>query len=307
MDLKDSDMRLKIFYFILIINAQIIFSQDISGQFESLTQMALDPVNSLKKMGNLMSLGNSDLKDAQIVFLPEIHDDDKSLLVQLLVLANQTKVNPDLVVLDESLNSLKKSSWELFTQKSMEIVAAKDSQSNKESYVPKRFENKLLQISNKLQKNQGDLVYLDNLGIWSFHSFKNMAKSFYGWDVSEKISLTKRNQEMVKTLSKLENKQKTIFVMLGARHVPDLEFGTTKDFLCKKDQFSSKDEYFSYIKKRFGKYPNLSMGIGSTLPIYEYIKNKRYAVIFLDSFYDDLNQVMKAYHQKSNKNECLRI
>lgn len=307
MDFKDSDMRLKIFYLMLIIKVQAIFGQDISSQFESLRQLALDPVNSLKKMGNLMSLGNSDLKDAQIVFLPEIHDDDKSLLVQLLVLANQAKIKPDLLVLDESLNSLNKSSWELFTQKSMEIVAAKESQNNKEIYVPKMFENKLLQISTKLQKNQGDLVYLDDVGIWSFNGFKDMAKSFYGWDASQKLSLTKRNHEMVKTLSKLESQQKPIFVMLGARHVPDLEFGTTKEFLCKNIRFSSKDEYFSYIKKRFGNSPNLNMGVGSTLPIYEYIKNKRYVIIFLDGFYEDLNQVMKAYHQKTNKNECLRI
>lgn len=270
--------------------------------------MAENPKESLIRLGQLVSLGNSSLDEAQIVFLPEIHDNETSLLAQLLLLAHEQKTRgKPIAVLDESLLALKKSGWELFSQKTMEILAARSSRINKESYSPKVFEKKLSLISEKLQNSPGQLEHLRQNGLWAISMFSNMASPFYGWDDLSKRSLTKRNKQMVTSIDSFLRSNNKVYVMVGARHVPDLEFLSSKQVMCNPGRFDSLAAYFSYVKNNFGPNPELKMGIGSTLPIFEYVKNKKYTVIFLESFYKDLHNIIGGYTKDNRGRSCIKI
>src|ERR1700744_6391722 len=71
----------------------------------------------LRDPGLLVTMGNSPLDSAKLVFLPEVHDDPKSLLTQLLLIAREKKRAKPFILLDESLASMKKSMWDIFSEK----------------------------------------------------------------------------------------------------------------------------------------------------------------------------------------------
>ena len=110
-----------------------------------------DPEYHLKKMGPIVVLGNTPLDRANIVLLPEIHDDPKSLMVQALLLAREKRKPKQFIVLDESLASLRRSSWELFSQKALEILAATSARKDKLGYAPSRFERSLASLAQKFK------------------------------------------------------------------------------------------------------------------------------------------------------------
>jgi len=290
----------------LCLNATMSKS-DLIGDLDYYASLAKNPDQSLEKLGPIVRLGNANIKDAEVIFLPEIHDDYKSLLAQLLLLSKFSKGN-EILVMDESLKAFKKSGWDLFSQKSMEIVAALQSKGNNEAYSPRVFEKRLSDIANNLSKIPGQLRHLNAKDIWAFEGFKNMALPFYGWDSSEKTSsLTKRNLYMVSTIDSVLKKHSQVVIMSGARHVPDLEYESSKLIICSDKKLDTAEGYFSHVENKYGSAPNLSMGIGSTLPIYNYLKDKKYAVVFTKGFFDELRKVMTSYHKSSNDNRCVRI
>lgn len=265
-----------------------------------------EPEIHLKNLGKLVVLGNSAISEANIIFLPEVHDDPDSLLVQLLVLAREKKNAKPFIVLDESLASMKKSMWDIFSEKSLEIIAAKSARQNGGRYVPREFEVTLQRLAKKFQEIPGQLSFLENPGIWTLADFKSTATPFYGWDLRNKASLLERNIEMVATLKKTLRNHDRVLVMAGARHIPDLEFLISQKLLCEDNRSKDIDQYFSRLEQKFGATPNLRFGIGATAPIYNFLTTKRYAVVFNKDLFSELNQVIKQFKNQDN-DSCMQL
>lgn len=274
--------------------------------FGSVTDIAakLEQTDRLLKLDRLMVMGNSSLDKAQIVFLPEVHDDPKSLTTQLLLINREKLKNRPFMVLDESLFSMKRSSWDIFSQKSLEILAAENHRQNRQKYAPRDFEKTLQTLANKF-RNQGQLDN-DGGGLWGLNEFSHQKTPFFGWDTQSGGTLTARNVQMVKTLKTALKENKRILIMAGARHIPELEHLTSKKLLCDGERFNNMDQFFSTIRSGFGDRPELTNGVGATLPIYDFLSNSvDYAVIFSKDLYPELDQVVNQF--KANKNNCLRL
>lgn len=256
------------------------------------------------KNNSLVVMGNSSLDKAQVVFLPEVHDDPKSLTTQLMLLAREKQKNRPFIVLDESLSSMKKSMWDIFSQKSLEIIAARDQRKNRQAYAPRGFENALQVLANKL-KSRGELQP-QNTGLWGMSEFSNNSTPFYGWDSQGNASLTERNVVMVQSLKTALKTNNRIFVMAGARHIPELEHLTSKRLLCQGDSFNDIGGYFKTIRAGYGKMPELSSGIGATLPIYDFLAPSiNYAVVFSRDLYPELDKVVNQFKQSESR--CFRL
>lgn len=265
-----------------------------------------DPIPALRERGTLVSMGNSSLDDARIVFLPEIHDDPQSLTTQFLLLAREKKQNRRFIILDESLAPLKKSMWDIFSQKSLEILAAVNERRNKRTYAPERFESALQNLATKFRQEPGHLNFIEGASLWSLSDFKNHETPFYGWDLARKGRLIERNLQMVESLKAALKTHDRVFVMAGARHIPDLEFLSSQKLLCQKSRSTSKDSYFANLEQKFGAHPDLTNGVGATLPIHKFLAGQKYAVVFNDSFYKELDGIV-AQFQNSLGNACLHV
>lgn len=279
---------------------------DESSEAYALSQKILNPKFYLKEVGPLVVMGNSPLESAKIVFLPEVHDDPNSLLAQFLLIALEKKKGKSFVVLDESLGSMEKSIWDIFSQKALEILAAKDQRREKVNYAPHLFENVLQRLANKFRASPGQLNYLSNLGIWSLANFDQNALPFYGWDIKGDGTLVDRNIKMVETLQKVSKNNDRVIVMAGARHVPDLEYVTSQQLLCPQSRFADKEKFFSAVESRYGNRPHLQHGIGATLPIQSYLSKQKYAVVFNKSLYNELDSVIRQF-KGSRGDTCLRL
>lgn len=267
-----------------------------------------NPSAYLQKLGPLVVMGNASLESANIVFLPEIHDDPESLTTQILLIAREKNKGKPFIVLDESLGAMKKSVWDVFSQKALEIIAASEQRKNGHAYVPKRFEQVLQRLANKYRSSPGQLIHEQTSKLWTLQPFMSMATPFFGWDnVHKGSSLVKRNQKMVETLKTALKSNKRILIMAGARHIPELEYLTSQKLLCDNQAFRDMENYFTTIKNTFGASPKLTQGMGATLPIYDFLKTERYAVAFSKPLYEELDQVVEQFKDKIGRDTCLRL
>lgn len=274
----------------------------ICGPLQQISSQISDPERYLKQ-NSMVLMGNSSIDKAQIVFLPEVHDDPKSLLTQLLLIAREKQKDRNFLVLDESLGSMKKSQWDIFSQKSLEIIAAESQRKSRQKYTPKSFEDSLQTLANKF-RNDGQLN--QQAGLWSIFDLSNETP-FLGWDRLNNASLTERNEQMVATLKNAIKSNQRILIMAGARHVPELEYLTSKKLLCDTNKASDMDKFFWTIKNQFGKSPELSNGIGATLPIYDFLKKSsvNYAVAFSKDIYPELDHVIDQF--RAGQRGCFRL
>ncbi len=263
-----------------------------------LAQQARKPSYYLKKQGRLVSLGTASLDQAQIVLLPEVHDDKDSLLNQFLILAREQQIGRDFIVLDESLKAMEQSKWELFSEKAVEIIAAQHKKSN---YSVKDFETNLQKLATKLRKQPDLLNYVRDPGLWTLKPFSAMSTTFFGWDRPKHESLYDRNLELVKTLNKLIPRYQRIFVMLGARHVPELDYLLSKHVLCPSNKYASPKDFFASVSNT----DNLAHGTGSSAPIYQFLSKHSYAVVFNHNLYSVLQRISQEFDHK--KSPCINL
>lgn len=278
---------------------------DPKAMIQKIAQRLLEPENYLSEVEPLVVMGNASLRDANIVFLPEVHDYPESLLTQLLMIAAEKKSNKPFLILDESLSAMKKSSWDVFSQKALEIVVAQDQRLNNRTYAPSSFENELQKLAMNFKDKYRKLSYVDGLNIYSFDDYRSHATPFFGWDKTGSTSLIDRNMEMVDTLKKVLRKNSRILVMAGARHVPELEFLTSQKLMCSDSQFDDIDQYFHAIGKKHGSLPKLDQGIGATKPIHDFLSQQSYAVVFNKGLFGELDDVVKRF--KKSSRACLRL
>lgn len=291
----------------LMAHQTLVGSNAVLSRVKAIAADTNNPELALKKLGPLISMGNATLADAQIIFIPEVHDDPKSQLVQLMLIAQEKEKNRPFIVLDESLESLDKSSWEIFSQKTLEILAAEEHRKAKKSYSPRDFEASLQNLASKFREHNGDLSYSRDLGFWTLAPFFKKATPFYGWDLGQRDSLTERNVQMTKTLAKLLTQYNRIIVMLGARHVPELEYFTSQQLICPEQRQNNIDDFYALIEKKYGLTPDLSLGIGSTAPIYRFLKDKKYVLVFSKKFYDVLKEVVADFKGRSSQKSCVEL
>lgn len=271
------------------------FSAPISDIINHIAAKVSEPSAHL---GKLVILGNSTLDDAQILLLPEIHDDADSLLTQLLIVASEKRKPQKTMFLGESLPSLQKCPWELFSKKTMEILGAKSSQG---PYSPRRFEENLSSITNKLRESPGQLDMGIHSGLWTLAAYSEESTPLWGWDLLDRRSLSDRNVQLVKTMTQALKTNDRVIVMLGARHVPELEYLTSLRLLCAGNDVKDMHEYFSVLEQKHGPKPKLAHGVGSTTPIYQYLATKKYAVVFDAKLYPRLARVFNA------RSKCVNI
>lgn len=288
----------------VVLSFATVKANTIEQNIISIAQKVAAPKKYLKEVSPLIHMGNSNIKNANIIFLPEIHDDPQSLLTQLLIMANERK-NNNFLILDESLNSMKKSTWDVFSQKSLEILAALEQKQKKSLYNPKSFEKSLNKIAQRF-KNKNKLFYhRTNDPMWTLVNFFSIKTPFFGWDIPHHQSLVKRNIKMVQSINNALKENNRILVMLGARHVPELEYITSKDLLCSNDKITNIHYYFKAIEKNFGHNPKTKFGIGATLPIFNFLKDKKYAIIFDDALIPKLKKVISNF--QLNHKACLAL
>jgi hypothetical protein len=296
---------MRIIYIIIFFKASLALSLSHYAQVLDIAQKIRDPKNALKEMGTLLNLGNASRERAQIIFLPEIHDDARSLLTQLLLIAEEKRLDPGAIILDESLNALEKSSWDLYSQKALEVIAAKHSR-EEGSYSPRDFEALLKKIATKLRRDFHAINYQKDKSLWVAKPFVQDATAFYGWDLAQSSSMLKRNLTMIDTLKKLVKDHTKIIVMLGARHVPDLEYLTNKKILCKHPALASPEAFFNKISDLSNKSGDIPFEIGAALPLFNYLQKQSYAVLFSQDLYGSLDRLVSDFHEKLGKN-CLDL
>lgn len=287
-------------FWLLAMGAAAKFDHSDMAHIATLTER---PDEALKELGTLEVLGNSSLDTANIVFLPEVHDDPKSLLVQLLIIARERQSDRAFVVLDESLTSMQKSVWDIFSQKSLEILAAKQERVAKKRYAPRSFEMTLQKLAKELNLSPGRLQQIENL--WVATDYAKTRTPFYGWDRRDKATLTERNIQMVKSLDNVLANNKRILVMAGARHVPELEFLTSQKLICPRAKTNNIANFFSGIERKFGAKPEMALGIGATAPIYKYLKDKKYAVVLNTDLYGELDRVVSDFYPTNRS--CINL
>lgn len=288
---------LRVFFILAVICAYKLGAYQYAERLALIAQETKNPMDRMAQLDRLVVMGNSPLSEAEIILLPEIHDDPKSLHTQFLILAQEKKKHNNFLVLDESLSSMKKSMWDLFSQKAMEIMAAQDQKRAGSSYSPRGFEAALQRLATGFGKMPGKMVRVNSLGIWAFDNFLAAATPFYGWDRADSQSLSERNLQMVESLKSAlqqsqESQKKRIFVMLGARHVPELEFLSSRQLVCDGNRFANMDDYFAAIIKYFGVNPNLDFGVGATASVYRFLQRQKYAVVFNKSLLNELDTVL---------------
>jgi hypothetical protein len=243
-----------------------------------------------KMLGELNVMGSASKDEARILLLPEIHDDAHSLLMQLVLIAQEKKRGDRLVFLGESIPALTKSPWELFSQKALSIIAAGEL---KGPYVPKDFEHKLKNTATKLAHIPGLLNWHDQAAMWVVNKFAHNSSYVYGWDRKEKASLIDRNNTLIASLEKALKSADRVIVMLGARHVPELEYLSSLKLLCPSQKPHNIKDFFATIKKHHGIRPMLPHGIGATLTLYDFLSQHKYAVLFNKNLYQALDKAVK--------------
>lgn len=280
---------------------------DYGAEISRIKRELSDPSAFLKKDGELVIMGNAPLEQANIIFLPEIHDDPRSLMTQLALIAREKEENRSFIVLDESLASLKKSVWDVFSQKTMEILAAQDQRREQQAYVPQKFELALQNLASKFRADDGQLNFNRNSKLWTLSEFSYDTTPFFGWDSIGNFTLAERNAEMVSSLKKALQNNDRVLVMAGARHVPELEFMTSQRLLCPESRFSNMSNFYSTIERNFGALPNLRNGIGATTPIRNYLANQRYAVVFNRNLYSELDAIVEQFRGRLGSKACLKL
>lgn len=279
---------------------------ELSQKLKDIALITHKPKKALHALGPLVVLGNSKPEDADIIFLPEVHDDPNSQLVQLSYIALLDQQGEDFIVLDESLASMQKSTWELYSQKTMEIIAAKDQQEKKQRYNPRSFEYALQNLATKFRQKTRSLYFDRQNSAWQLAELSSKARPFFGWDMAQKGSLFERNLQMLKAIEDAQRKHKKVVVMLGARHLPELEYFSSYFLLCPQYKYKTARDFFQAIRKSQGARVDLPYGIGSTAPLYQGLQQKKYAAVFSKNFYPTLKKVIKRF-KKRNKARCINL
>lgn len=292
---------------VLLIWSMSALADDHHAEIAKIKSSLLDPDAFLKKAGPLVIMGNAPIDKAKIIILPEIHDDPTSLMAQLAFIAREKRRNRSFVVLDESLSSLKKSMWDIFSQKTMEILAARDQRRGRQNYVPQEFEQALQNLATKFRSSYGQLNQAHDTGLWTLDEFADVSTPFFGWDSLNKSTLAERNGQMVASLKKLANNSDRILVMAGARHVPELEYMTSKRLLCAESKFNDMDKFFSVVENRFGEVPNLRYGVGATAPIHKYLNSQQYAIVFTRDLYNELDRIVDQFKSRLGSRGCMNL
>lgn len=293
-----------LFYALLLLAGQIF--AHVPESLDDLLKKVKNPSVYLKS-SELIVMGNAPLESAHIVFLPEIHDDPHSLTTQLVLLALEKQKNRPFLVLDESLASRTKSPWDIFSEKSLEILAASTLRGKGTAYAPKLFEAELKSLAEKF-KTSGPGKLIKQTDRWTLEPFSGLSTPFYGWDTKKRGQpLLVRNEQLIATLRQEQKQNSRIYVMAGARHIPELEFYITQQLLCSPEHYRSADQFFSAISSKYGTSPHLSHGIGASLPVYDYLKTQSYAVAFKKSLYNELDAVVRQFKAKNGNDFCLTI
>jgi hypothetical protein len=258
---------------------------------ETMDIIARQVANPAFFLDELEILGPASRDEAKIILLPEVHDDSLSLLNQLLVIAQEKQRGGRVIFLGESIPAFNKSPWELFSQKALSIAVA---QLFREQYSPKRFEEELTNMALKLKSTPGQLIQKPSSGLWTLSAFSKESQStiLYGWDLEKSTSLTDRNIQLAQTIKKALLGHDRVIVMLGARHVPELEYLSSLKLLCPGHKIKSIEEFYARIKKKHGEKPRLIHGIGATAPLYDFLAQQDYAVIFNKNLYQKLDQAV---------------
>lgn len=284
-----------------------LYSDGYQDHINRLKKAIRNPELYLKEVGPLVLMGNASIASAKIIFLPEIHDDPESLTTQMLFIAQEKKKSQPFIVLDESLSALKKSSWDFFSQKTLEILAAYDQRRAGQAYAPQKFELALKNLANKFRSTPGNLNYVEKNGLWTMADFTYDATPFFGWDLVKNASLTERNVQLVNSLEAALKEHDRVMVMAGARHVPELEFLTSQRLLCNGDKFADMKQYFATLQSKFGSFPKLRNGIGATTPIYNFLVDQPYAVVFSQGLYKELDHIVEQFKAPLGAGTCLTL
>lgn len=296
--------------FVIMLGSFCVFGDtaaDYKRQLDWLKKGMLEPDRYMELSDSLVVMGNASLSSANIIFLPEIHDDPASLANQLFFIAKEKSEGKSFLVLDESLASMQKSVWDIFSQKSLEIMAARGQRQDNVTYAPQKFEQALQKLANDLKAPPGNLTYQRATGLWTLHDFVDKATPFFGWDTGKKSTLSERNVQMVESLKTALKTHDRILIMAGARHVPELEFLTSQQLLCRNNRFSNMDQFFSTIEQKFGGEPSLTNGIGATTPIHNFLASQKYAVVFNRGFYKELERIVEQFKNSLGKDICLSL
>lgn len=249
--------KILLIYGMILIFNNILWSLDIKNML----------VNADNHLNNLEVLGNSNLDNARIIFLPEIHDDPHSLIIQLLLIAKEKQKQKPFLILDESLKSMKQSKWDIFSQKYLEIIVAKESKEKGMIYSSDNFTKSLNAKAKEYQANKDGIHFDFKRKIWILNDFKDWATTFLGWDLThDKHNLLNRNQAMINTIKEALTKYNRIFVMAGARHIPELE-----NYLYSINTLSSKHR--------------------TTKDLELFLQHQEYAVAFDKSLYSSLKEI----------------
>jgi hypothetical protein len=270
------------------------------GVEETIYAVAQQVANPKIHLDDLVVLGSSSRSNARILLLPEVHNDPQSLLTQLLIIAQEQKLGKKLVFLGESIPALQKSPWELFSQKALVIFTSSVLSG---LYSPKRFEAELKSIALKLKENPAKLNWNYESGQWVIPVFAERATEVYGWDSTKRASLFSRNILLRESIIKALKNADKVIVMLGARHVPELEYLSSLKLLCAPDKQNIKTikQFFDSIRESQGLEPTLPYGIGATLPLYDFLQEHNYAVVFNKNLYTALNKAV------NTAQKCVKI
>ncbi|HXW60416.1 MAG TPA: hypothetical protein VEK06_02655 [Myxococcota bacterium] len=277
------------------------------SQANSIAITVQHPEMHLAHNGSLVFMGNASLEEANYIFLPEVHDDPESLFVQLLLIAQERQNQKTFVILDESLPSMQRSVWDIFSQKSLEIITAREMRKGNIKYTPKDFEKALKNLAQQMQNIPDGLQFLRGPRMWTLASFRDRATPFFGWDLNSKASLLDRNIQMIASLKKARQSNERVLVMAGARHIPELEFLTSQKLLCPDSQFKNHQAYFRAIEEKSGQLGRLPFGVGTTLPIHKFLDRERYVIVFKRSLYNELNRIVLQFKNREGANSCLRL
>jgi len=275
-----------------------LHAQSVQETIDKIARQVASPATFL---GELEVLGPASRQDAKIILLPEVHDDQESLLNQLLIIAQEKQRGGRVIFLGESIAAFSKSPWELFSQKTLNIATA---ELFNEIYSPKRFETELSRMATMLKNRPGQLEQAPSTGLWTLRAFaKDPHEStvLYGWDLEKSLSLTDRNIQLAESIKIALRDYDRVVVTLGARHVPELEYLSSLKLICRGHQIKSIKDFYARIKKNHGEKPRIVHGIGATSPLYDFLSGQDYAVVFSKNLYEELDKTVK------NNARCIDI
>lgn len=214
----------------------------------------------------------ADLKDAQFLLFGEQHNNSASQL--WTAGAMNELVETGSIMLFEG-NQSRLPIPDIEEHVVHDIFAAREFELRKIEYTP----TSIMKLRKKFQTLFNMTQEFLSLNILNFYK----AKAYF-WDLRDNKKLRPRNEEMVQTMQLAQSgrSQSKIFVIAGARHLPQYEFAT---FLF---EYKGTKEYRQFIAAGgrehqlddvfFNTFRN-SPKIATTKSIYDFLKYQRYAIL----------------------------